>query len=84
MAFGFNLLHSFPSPAYISNANIIPLLVIAHVDNGASYKIAHISGASILVDLQLFSRERGIQILRDNANGLLLGVGTFRLSFHYH
>ena len=48
MLFGFNLLHSIPGTALISNENIIPLLVKPPVDDEAPGKIAHIYGASIL------------------------------------
>ena len=47
MAHGFNLLHWYPGPVLILNENTIPLLVKPPAADGASGKIAHISGASI-------------------------------------
>ena len=83
MALGFNLSHLVPGPALIFNKNIIPLLEKPPVSDEASYKTAHIYREYILVDLRLFSCEKSIIIQRDNTDGLLLGEGTFWLSFHY-
>ena len=47
MALAVNLYHLYPSPVLIVKANIISMSVKPHVDNGASEKIAYISGASI-------------------------------------
>ena len=47
MALAVNLYYSYPSPVLIVKANIISLSVKPHVANGASEKIAYISGASI-------------------------------------
>ena len=64
-------------------ANIIPLLVKPPLDDGASKEKPISLGRPFLVDLQLFSRERGIIILRDNTDVLLLVAETFRLPFYY-
>ena len=73
MALVFNLPHSAPSIALILNANIIPQLAKLPVFDESSENIAHISGTFI------FGGSATVQ----HTDGLSLGAGTFRLSFHY-
>ena len=72
MLFGFNLLHSIPGTALISNENIIPLLVKPPVDDEAPEKSPISMGRPFWVDIQLFSHEIGIIIRRNNTDGLSL------------